>query len=84
LRRPEETDVPLAGVLTDVSERTRLGVELYEERLSYNPATHVAAEILGFDLLTVANEGEIVFILGAECAERSLALMRRHALVWQR
>ena len=66
----------LAGVLADICERTGLTVEVHEAMIPYAPAVRAAAEMLGLDLLTVANEGKAVFVVAAAEVERCLAVMR--------
>jgi hydrogenase expression/formation protein HypE len=68
----------LAGVLADISERTGLTLEVHEVTIPFHPTVRAAAEMLGFDLLTVANEGKAVFVVPASQVERCLAVMRRH------
>lgn len=66
----------VAGVLADVSDRTGLGIELQDRKIPRDPTVRAAAEMLGFDLLTVANEGKIVVVVPQEQVEDSLAVMR--------
>lgn len=68
----------VAGVLADVAERSGLTVEIEESRLPRHPATLAAAEMLGFDLLTVANEGKIVMVVAPEHADRCVRALRGH------
>ena len=70
----------LAGVAVDLCERSGLAVELYETRMPRSPATLAAAEMLGFDLLTIANEGKVVVVVAERDVERCLAVMRAHPL----
>ena len=66
----------LAGVLADIAEGSGLTVEVHEQRIPIHPTTHHAAELLGLDPLTVANEGKIVVVCAAEVADRALELLR--------
>lgn len=68
----------VAGVLADLCDRTGLGIEIVERRLPRNPTVRAAAEMLGFDLLTVANEGKIIIVVPEEQAEPCLKVMRRN------
>ncbi|MFH1108775.1 MAG: hydrogenase expression/formation protein HypE [Planctomycetota bacterium] len=68
----------LAGVLADITERTGLGIEIDDTRIPRNPTTYAAAEMLGFDLLSVANEGKVVLVVAADAAGRCLSVMRKH------
>ena len=44
------------------------------------PEVRGACEILGIDPLTIANEGKLLVVLPADCAEAALAAIRGHAL----
>jgi hydrogenase expression/formation protein HypE len=68
----------LAGVLADVAERTGLCVEIEERRLPQHRSTRAAADMLGFDLLSVANEGKVVLIVDEADAGRCVEIMRGH------
>ena len=39
-----------------------------------------ACEILGLDLLTIANEGKLIAVVAPDQAEAALAVMRAHPL----
>ena len=56
----------LAGVLTDISESTRLSIEIWEQALPISPTATHAAEMLGLDPLTIANEGKCVIVASRE------------------
>lgn len=70
----------LAGVLADLSENSRLSVEVHEERIPATAAARRAADMLGLDLLTVANEGKVVAVASPEDADQVVRIMRRHPL----
>lgn len=70
----------LAGVLADIAERTQLSIEIDEQRMPFHPATRAAAEMLGFDLLAVANEGKVLIVVAADEADRALDVLRQHTL----
>jgi len=70
----------LAGVLVDVAETTGLTVVIEEASVPVNPTAAAAAEMLGLDILTVANEGKFVAVVSPEAAQRALALCRSHAV----
>lgn len=68
----------VAAVLADISERSGFGVEVSDVAVPRSPAANAAAEMLGFDLLNVANEGKAVFVIDGSDVERCLRIMRRH------
>jgi hydrogenase expression/formation protein HypE len=70
----------LAGVVAEIAGAGGRSVELYEEQIPLTADARAAAEVLGLDPLTVANEGKFVAVLAADAAERGLELMRRHPL----
>jgi hydrogenase expression/formation protein HypE len=70
----------LAGVLADISDTTGHSVEIEEAGLPISPTARHAAEMLGLDPLTVANEGKLVCVAAAADAGRALAVWRGHPL----
>lgn len=70
----------LAGVLADICETRNVSVEIDETRVPLSPTARHAAEMLGLDPLTVANEGKCVIVVAARGAERVLAACRSHPL----
>jgi len=68
----------VAGVMADLVDDSGLGVEIDESALPITHAVRHAAELLGLDPLTVANEGKIVIVVAGEDAERLLAACRSH------
>jgi len=78
LRDP--TRAGLAGVLADISEATGLSVEIDEAQVPISPTARHAAEMLGLDPLTVANEGKVVCVVAAQDAQRARTTLRSHPL----
>lgn len=70
----------VAGVLADVSEAADLSVELDERLLPIRSSTRHAAEMLGLDPLSIANEGKVVCIVAAKDCDRALAALHDHPL----
>jgi hydrogenase expression/formation protein HypE len=70
----------LAGVLVDFMEAADLSVEIEEARMPVSPTVLRAAEMLGLDPLTVANEGKCVLAVAERDAERLLDVCRGHPL----
>jgi hydrogenase expression/formation protein HypE len=68
----------LAGVLADLAEDTGLTVEVDEEAIPVSATARHAAELLGLDLLTVANEGKCVVVVPEGDAGRALEAVRAH------
>ncbi len=68
----------LAGVLADISAETDLSVEVEEHRIPISRAVRHAAELLGLDPLTIANEGKLVAVAAPGDATRVLSACRAH------
>jgi len=66
----------IAGVVADLAETTGLTVEVREADVPVSPNARHAAEALGLDPLTVANEGKLVAVVPQGDAERVLAACR--------
>jgi len=70
----------IAGVLADIVDARALTVEIHETRIPLSATARHAAEMLGLDPLTVANEGKCVAVVAERDAEKVLAACRRHKL----
>jgi hydrogenase expression/formation protein HypE len=70
----------LAATLNEIAAAVQLGIEIREEQIPVEPAVRAAADILGFDVLEIANEGKFVAVVSPEAAEAALALCRSHPL----
>ena len=70
----------IAGVLADISESTGLSVEIDEQRIPISPTARYAAEMLGLDPLTIANEGKVICVVAAEDADKAVRALRADPL----
>jgi len=70
----------VAAVLNEIARSADVVGEIEETKLPINPAVLAAAEMLGFDLLNVANEGKFIAIVQKEFAQKALEIMRSHPL----
>jgi len=68
----------LAGVLSDLAERSGLHLMIDETAVPIRQETLYAAEMLGLDPLEVANEGKVVAVVRPEAAERARAVVASH------
>lgn len=68
----------VAGVLADICDATGFSLEIVEEDIPLTAMARHAAEMLGLDPLSVANEGKCVIVVPADQAEMVLATCRRH------
>lgn len=70
----------LAAALNELAASSHVGIEIDEASVPVRPAVVAACEMLGFDPLTVANEGKLIAIVPQEEAEAALAAMKAHPL----
>ncbi|MBA7667067.1 Carbamoyl dehydratase HypE [subsurface metagenome] len=70
----------LAATLNEISAQTGLSIEINEVDIPINPTVQAAADALGFDVLTIANEGKFVAIVSPESADDCLNICRKHRL----
>jgi len=70
----------LAATLVEVSAATGRDIEVAETAIPVNRTARSAAEVLGLDLLTVANEGKLVAVVSAGAADEAAAILREHAI----
>ncbi|MBN1810946.1 MAG: hydrogenase expression/formation protein HypE [Anaerolineae bacterium] len=70
----------LAAALNELAETSQVGIEIEETAVPVRPAVAAACELLGFDPLTVANEGKLVAFVPPEEAEAALDALRAHPL----
>jgi hydrogenase expression/formation protein HypE len=62
----------VASTINEIASASRCSVELKETALPVNGTVRAAADMLGFDLLEIANEGKVLFVVGADEAEKVL------------
>ena len=73
-------DPTRGGVATSLNELAHdcgLGILLSEDRIPLRDAVRGACELLGLDPLHIANEGQFLAVVAAECAETALDALRR-------
>ncbi|MGD2143869.1 MAG: hydrogenase expression/formation protein HypE [Anaerolineae bacterium] len=70
----------LAAALNELASTSGVGIEIEEAGVPVRPAVAAACEILGFDPLTVANEGKLIAFVPPDEAELALETMRAHRL----
>ncbi len=64
----------LAATLNEIVNQTNLSIEIEESQIPVNSTTRAAAEMLGFDVLNIANEGKAVIIVSAQKAQKCLEI----------
>jgi hydrogenase expression/formation protein HypE len=65
----------LASALNEIAAASGVGIELREQAIPIPGPVRAACEMLGLDPLHVANEGKLVAIVPASCADAVLAAM---------
>ncbi len=66
----------LAAVLNEIAQAANVGILIDEAKIPVREEVRGACDILGFDVLELANEGKIVAVVPAESADKILAVMR--------
>jgi hydrogenase expression/formation protein HypE len=67
----------LATSLVEISEQSKVMIEIVESSLPVKPAVRAACEMLGFDPLYVANEGKLVAFVNQNDADAVLSVMKK-------
>lgn len=70
----------LAATLNEVALSAKVNVELAEMSLPIDKTVQTAADMLGFDLLNIANEGKVLAVVSAEVADKAIDLWQSHPL----
>jgi len=66
----------LSNALNELSEKSKVGILVYEEKIPVRNDVKVACEMLGIDPLEVGNEGKLVIGVISEKAEEVLEALR--------
>ena len=69
----------LASALTEMAQKSRVGIVIEETAVPINPQVRSAAEILGLDPFHIANEGKALLGVRADRADAVLAAIRSHS-----
>ncbi|CAN5832458.1 hydrogenase expression/formation protein HypE [soil metagenome] len=70
----------VATALNEIARAAGVGVAIDEERVPVRDAVRGACEILGLDVLHIANEGKLLAVVPQEHAAVALATLRAHPL----
>jgi hydrogenase expression/formation protein HypE len=70
----------LASALTEMAEKSRVGIVIEEAAVPITAVVRSAAEILGLDPFHIANEGKAVIGVRADAAQTVLDALRSHPL----
>jgi len=67
----------LGTSLVEISEQSKVTIEINEPALPVKPAVKAACEMLGFDPLYIANEGKLVAFVKESDADKVLEVMKQ-------
>ncbi|UCF19085.1 MAG: hydrogenase expression/formation protein HypE [Gemmatimonadota bacterium] len=70
----------LASALTEMAEKSKVGIVIEESAVPITPVVRSAAEMLGLELFHIANEGKAVIGVRPEAADTVLKALRSHPL----
>lgn len=70
----------VASVLSEMADKSRVGVLLDEASLPIDDSVRAVADLLGIDPLVVANEGKAVLVVRPHALDAVLAALRSHPL----
>ncbi len=70
----------LATTLNELAQASKVGVQIWEDKIPIKDEVKAACEVLGIDPLYVANEGKLVAFVPEDKAEVVLEIMRQHPL----
>lgn len=70
----------VAAALNEIARSAQVGIQLQETSLPIDRTVQAAADMLGFDLLNIANEGKVLAIVAADAAADALKLWQAHPL----
>ena len=70
----------VASALNEIAESSGVTISLSERALPVSAAVRAACDMLGFDVLSVANEGKVLVVCPEASAQQVLGAMHAHAL----
>lgn len=66
----------LAASLSEISQQSGNSIETIQDSIPIDPTVQAAADILGFDLLNIANEGKLVAVVSQESSQKALDIIQ--------
>jgi hydrogenase expression/formation protein HypE len=70
----------LASTLNEIAKSSGKSIEIRQTDIPVSKTVQAAADMLGFDVLTIANEGKFIAVVSPESAEHCLEICRNHTL----
>lgn len=68
----------IAAILNEIAEKSKVSLEIYEDKIPIKKSVMGVCELLGFDPLYIANEGKLITIVSKDVARGLLNHMRKH------
>ena len=68
----------LAAVMNEIAQSANVGILLDEKKIPVRDEVRGVCDILGFDVLELANEGKIVAVVPSASSEKILSVMRKN------
>jgi len=68
----------LAATLNEIARETGHSLEICQTDIPVNPTVQTAADMLGFDVLNIANEGKFVAVVSPQSAKKCLSICCEH------
>lgn len=65
----------LASALNEIAAQSKIAIEIQESAIPVRPEVRAACEMLGFEVMHIANEGKLVAFVNPKDAEKVLAAM---------
>lgn len=78
LRDPTRGGV--SATLNEIAKQSKVGIVIKEQNIPVKNEVQAAANMLGFDVLNLANEGKLIAICEGSIAEQLLRVMRQNPL----
>lgn len=66
----------LAATLNEIVNQTKLSIEIQESQIPVHPTVKAAADMLGLDILNIANEGKVVIVVSAKKTQKCLEICK--------
>jgi hydrogenase expression/formation protein HypE len=70
----------IAAALNEISRSAGLSIEIRQTDIPVKPEVQAAADMLGFDVLTIANEGKFIAIVSPDSVDDCLKICKNHPL----
>lgn len=70
----------LAATLNEIAKGSNFNIEINENDIPVKTIAQAAADMLGFDVLTIANEGKFVAVVEPDSADKFLQSCKAHPL----